>query len=137
MISGLEKKLDEIVSIYVRARADWKCIVCRRRYMPVRGRNGLPRQNMLTASHYFNRWKRSVRWDLDNLDSVCIFCHTAIENSKNDPVNGFVYKKYMIEKLGIMEFEMLRIKSTKVKIFNDSDYEKMYNDFYSKVKALK
>ena len=137
MISGLEKKLDEIVSVYARAKADWKCIKCRRRYMPVKGRNGIPRQNILTASHYFNRWKKSTRWDIDNIDPACIFCHTEIENSKKKPVDGFVYKEYMINKLGIMGFEELEFKSNKVKIYTEEELKKMYNDFYSKVKALK
>jgi hypothetical protein len=124
--SVLAKKLDDITSVIVRIRADWRCIKCGRRYEPIRSRfNGLPRQNMLTTSHYWNRWRHSVRWDYANLDAMCKFCHDEVEHKKHEEVDGFNYENYMFEKLGQAEYERMMRRSEEVAFFTTSHLKMM------------
>ena len=110
--SILIKKIDDCVSLIIRIKAEWTCVKCQRKYPPVLSRRtGLPAQNLMTTSHYFNRGDMSIRWDYEDLDAICIFCHQKIENHKKDDVEGFNYEQYMINKLGAQRFELLRQKS--------------------------
>lgn len=108
----LVKSIDDTMSLIVRIRGDWTCIKCKRLYPPfVSQRTKLPAQNIMTNSHYFGRGKWGTRFDFKNTDPMCIFCHQKVENHKEETVEGFNYKEYMLAKLGEQGFELLRQKS--------------------------
>lgn len=110
--SKLVKSLDDIMSLIVRIRGDWTCIKCKRTYPPVISRTtGLPAQNIMTNSHFFGRGHWATRYDFDNTDPMCLFCHAKVENHKYEDVEGFNYEEYMIKKLGQARLDVLKMKS--------------------------
>ena len=96
----LIKKLDYHFSQAVRKRDNWRCIKCGRRFPP-------PTQ-ALHCSHFFKRGDESVRWDFENCDSLCYFCHRFAEINKS---KGRWYYEFKLEQLGEERFEELRIRS--------------------------
>ena len=112
--SKVIKKLDEVTSLIVRIKADWTCQKCHRKYPPVMSlRTGLPAQNIMTTSHFFSKGAggMGIRFDYDDLDALCIFCHQKIENHKHEFIEGFNYEKYMREKLGDEKYQLLEYKA--------------------------
>ena len=65
--------LDRMFSRLVRSRADWACVRCGKRF-----RWG---DSALHCSHFHSRRLKSVRFDLENGESMC----AASALSKNDP----------------------------------------------------
>jgi hypothetical protein len=96
--SKIKKDLDTIVSLIVRARDNWTCQKCGTKY-----RIG---QRGLTTSHFWNRLKLSVRWNLKNLDALCLGCHTQVEHEKQ----GW-YRTWKIAQLGVEDYNALEEKS--------------------------
>ena len=108
----LIKSCDALMSLIVRIKANWTCVKCQRHYPPfISQRSGLPAQNIMTNSHYFGRGKWGTRFDFNNCDGMCIFCHQKVENNKKETVEGFNYEAYMIAKIGEAKLELLRQKS--------------------------
>lgn len=84
-----EKNLDDAVSLFVRNR-DKRCVRC-------------GSDKALTCSHFYTRNARSVRWDLENLDTVCWGCHSYWERRKNGE-----YLDWKKKQLGTTRFLALR-----------------------------
>lgn len=134
--SKIIHKIDEVTSLIVRIRGEWKCIKCQRVYPPVISkRTGLPAQNLMTASHYFSRGKFGTRWELENQDPMCIFDHQKVENNKKEIVEGFNYEEYMKNKLGSKRFEVLRIKSEMRAKYSITDLEFLLDDFQKQLRT--
>lgn len=66
MAKGIEKKLDELLSKFIRSANS--CEVC--------GRTGL-----LNCHHFIGRRVRPLRWALENLICCCSSCHTMGKTS--------------------------------------------------------
>lgn len=106
------EELDDIVSLVVRIKANWVCVKCHKRYAPhLSELTGLPAQKLMTASHYFSRKKYGTRWDFDNIDAMCLFCHQKVENNKKEWVEGFNYELFMLNKLGEKRFDLLQYRA--------------------------
>lgn len=108
----LVTSIDDIFSLIIRIKGDWTCVKCKRTYPPVISRiTGLPAQNIMTNSHYYGRGKYGTRWDEDNCDPMCIFCHQKVENNKTNEIEGFHYQEYLIKKIGEQRFLLITEKS--------------------------
>ena len=59
----------------------------------------------LQASHFFGRRMESVRYDLQNVDCLCIGCHKAFTDSKEE------YRMWKIEYLGQKEYDLLCLRA--------------------------
>lgn len=80
---------------------------------------------MMTNSHFFKRGLWGTRWDFDNQDAMCTFCHSAIENHKTDWIEGFNYQEFMVAKIGVSGLEALRIKSEREMHFKEWELKKI------------
>lgn len=103
---------DNTMSLVIRIGGNWTCIKCKRTYPPVVSKiTKLPAQNIMTNSHFFGRGNWGTRYDLENGDPMDIFCHSKIENHKDETIEGFNYTEYMIKKVGTEKFEHMKIKA--------------------------
>jgi len=108
----LEKELDAITSKVVKKRDRYVCQRCRKKHD--KGSRGLH------CSHYFSRRYRGTRWELANLDSLCLGCHRLCEGDKQ----GW-YSDYKKNQLGDSAFEYLRVKAYGITKFTSQDLEFM------------
>lgn len=58
---------DSLFSNYIRERDGWKCVSCKTQYHP-------PTKG-LHCSHYISRRNWGTRFDPDNCDALCYYCH--------------------------------------------------------------
>jgi hypothetical protein len=132
----VEAELDVVFSKLVRAKANWKCLICERDYSgnhcDTESERGKIRRK-LNNSHYIGRAHKGTRWDYDNCDSICIFCHQRIENEKKNTIKvagkWFNYEEYKKETLGITRFDLLMLKGTKVTKYNLAELEILLQEF--------
>jgi Bacteriophage Lambda NinG protein len=93
----LEKKIDDIFSLYIRARDNYRCICC--------GAN--EHIQVIQCGHLITRSRRVVRWDEKNADAQCRPCNLIHE------YNPEIYTKLWIEKYGLKAYNELVEKSWK------------------------
>lgn len=105
---GLVKKLDKVVSEYVRAR-DKRCVTC----------NSTER---LGCGHIFSRIAYSTRWDLENCHAQCWACNYKHEY---DP---YPYMQWAEQKLGKDGLEALHIRYNTPRKFKDHDLEDLIKE---------
>lgn len=95
---------DEVFSQYIRYR-DKKCVRCG---SPVQFNGVKPVSHQ--ASHYFGRSKESVRFDPENVDTLCFGCHRIWGS---DDKEG--YRQFKIKQLGLAGFNQLQVRSNRYK----------------------
>lgn len=128
----VEAELDAITSMIVRVRANWTCKKCGRRYDPeIDEKTNLPKQQLISWSHFFGRGSSSkgVRWDLDNGDALCIYCHQQVENNKTNTVGQFNYRQFKIDQLGQDRFDILEFKAKSVTKYTLFDLQMMLEEY--------
>ena len=83
---GIKRTLtDKLFSDIVREHGNWECVRC--------GRKHEKSENTCDNSHYWGRGMKSVRWDLENCDTLCkIPCHSG-KDSSNPAKFGWEYQK--------------------------------------------
>lgn len=114
----LVKKLDDIVSKIVRLR-DKNCIRC-------------GSTKALTCSHFWNRNRKSTRWDLDNCDAACFPCHMFhLEKQKM----GW-YRDFKLKQLGTDKYELLEVRANTTTKYDVIDLEIMYRQFVEQYKLM-
>jgi hypothetical protein len=93
---------DKVFSVLIRSKAK-KCMMC--------GKLGTGDDGIfgLQASHYFSRRKWNVRYDEENVDSVCISCHKAVHEGKK--IFNESYEEFKIHQLGQRGFDLLTLRS--------------------------
>jgi hypothetical protein len=89
---------DKLFSEYIR-RKSGKCQRCGKLGTGPQGIHGLQ------ACHYYSRRKWSVRYDLDNVDALCIACH---QWSNRKPAE---YESWKIQQLGQNGFDLLTLRA--------------------------
>ena len=92
-ITGLDKKFSQ----YIRARDNWTCQRCFKRYVPP--------TNALHCSHIFSRRNKSTRFDPDNAVALCYGCHSHMDTHPLEK-----YRWYEI-KYGRSRFQRILVKS--------------------------
>jgi len=121
--SDYMKAADDLISLYIREAADWKCARCGKQHNRGSGR--------LTHSHYIARDDKRFRYDLNNGDPLCWMpCHTDWESRKNT-----TYKKYKIEQLGLNYVEaMEKISlSSSIMDIDEDELKKLPPGLYNKL----
>jgi hypothetical protein len=110
---------DVLFSKLVRERDGHKCVRC--------GRKHEEYKNTLDCSHFWGRGSKSVRWDMENADSLCRYpCHQG-SNSSHPGQFGWEYQKqikghngcpddgeytkFKIKQLGQNNFDLLMIRA--------------------------
>ena len=98
-------KADKVFSQVVRLR-DRKCMRCG---SAVKFNDkGLPISHQ--ASHFFGRGQESTRYDLRNVDALCMACHIIWGSKDRED-----YREFKIKQLGKKGFDLLLIKSKTTK----------------------
>lgn len=92
-------KADRFFSLYIRERDNWTCQRCGKIF-------NRDEPNILQNSHYHGRASESTRFDPDNCDSACHYCHRYWESHKAE------YKKFKENQLGKERFKLLNIRNT-------------------------
>jgi len=98
------RPLDTKFSNYIRKKSNWKCEFCGK----VCRINGIWVAK-LEASHYIGRRKESVRFDPDNVNSLCFTCHKHLGGYHRDE-NG-EYDLWMKKKLGDKRYRALILRA--------------------------
>ena len=70
------RQSDILFSKYIRQRDGWRCFRCKKQF-----EENAPN---LHASHFWGRGKESTRFDPENVDAVCSFCHRYFESNPAD-----------------------------------------------------
>lgn len=79
-------KQDKEFSHFIRARARWRCELCKRKF---------PEEiKKLDCAHFFGRRNKSVRYDQDNASALCFYCHKYLGE------NPLLHYWYQYQKLG-------------------------------------
>lgn len=107
------KILQQLVNRYVRQRDGNFCISCNK-----------PFNGKCDAGHFFSVGNYpSVRFDLRNINSQCIRCNQYNGGSLLE------YRKYLIDKIGISEFEDLERKAHQNRQFDISELKEMIEEY--------
>ncbi len=103
-LSRLKKKLDSLISLYVRKRASdsmgmAKCVSCGRvePYMS------------LQCGHYISRSHYATRYDLRNCHPQCVRCNIFLKGAYPE------YSNYLLNKFGLDWYKQLLIDGAKIK----------------------
>lgn len=94
-------KADKVFSQAIRCR-DRKCMRCG---SPVKfNSKGLPVSHQ--ASHYFGRGQESTRFELNDVDTLCMACHRYWGSDHRED-----YRNFKIKQLGQKGFDLLILQS--------------------------
>ena len=88
--------LDRMFSRLIRAQAKWTCVYCGKTYS---------NRSLLQCSHFHSRRLRSVRFDPENCECMCLRCHQMLD------MHPRVYDAWKRLQLGEERFEALRLRS--------------------------
>lgn len=94
-------KADQKFSQYIRLR-DKKCMRCGS--LVELNDKGLPISHQ--ASHYWSRRNENTRFESDNVDCLCFYCHSLWGGDYRDE-----YKEFKIKKLGIERYKSLDVQA--------------------------
>lgn len=94
-------KADRTFSQYIRLR-DRECKRCHSRVEL--NDNGLPISHH--ASHYFGRGKEGTRFDIDNVDCLCMGCHKIWGSDNREE-----YRRFKIRQIGERGFQLMELKA--------------------------
>ena len=111
--SDYTKILQQLVNRYVRQTDGNFCISCNKEV-----------QGKIDAGHMFSVGNYpSVRFDLRNINSQCIRCNQYNGGSLLE------YRKYLIEKIGLKEFEDLEEKAHQNRQFSIPELKEMIEEY--------
>ena len=82
---------DRKIREFVFKRDGYKCVFCKR---------SREQGWKIEPSHYWGRADSALRYELDNIDTLCAKCHMDHEPNKQ----GF-YREWKIKQLGIVRYE--------------------------------
>ena len=98
------RQSDKLFSIYIRKRDKWRCVRC--------GKQHDEHSHNFGVSHFYSRRKESVRFDPENVDSMCNHpCHSEWEHEKKE---GREYYNFKINQLGKMRFDILTVRAHQI-----------------------
>jgi hypothetical protein len=115
--------LDALFSLYVRARAGWKCERCGK-YYPEGERQGLD------CSHFMGRANKGTRWAEDNAAAHCRGCHQYLG------ANPILFVDWIINHIGGQRYAALRAKASKPTKWTPFDREMIAWEFYEKLEKI-
>lgn len=88
---------DIAMSDYIRAKAGWKCEICKKPFGP--------KSPELDCSHLWNRGDstRSARYDEDNAMAACRSCHEMLSRNKR------FHHAIFLQRLGARRYDRLKL----------------------------
>jgi len=89
---------DKEFSRAIKYRDNWTCQRCHRQH-PIGS-------SLLQTSHYFGRIKESVRFDIENVDTLCFGCHQYSGSTDREE-----YRNFKIKQLGQAGFDKLTLRA--------------------------
>jgi len=91
-------KADQAFSLYIRERDRWTCQRCFKIYEHDTKR--------IHNSHYWGRGRESTRFDPENCDALCFYCHDQWEGEKQGD-----YKLFKEKQLGATRYKLLMARA--------------------------
>ena len=109
-------KLDKMFSDFIRARDKYTCQFCGNRFDPYvpYGLQGLD------CSHFWGRASKATRFDPENADALCTYCHFKHEPNKQ----GF-YREFKIKQLGQEGYDALEKRARSIIKFGEVQTREM------------
>jgi hypothetical protein len=92
-------KADDAFSIYIRTRDGWRCVRCKKSFSENKGG--------LDCSHYWSRGKEGTRFDPENCDALCKYCHDLWGHGDGRDL----YREFKIKQLGEAGFKALMVRA--------------------------
>jgi len=121
-VNDLEKKLDRVVSEYVRRKEKGICYTCG---------NVKPSWKYQEAGHYKGRISMGTRFDERNIHCQCRICNQWMGGNKE------VYKVKLVEQYGPGIIEELDRKSSQIKVFDIGELQDLIKEYKMKIKKVK
>jgi hypothetical protein len=117
---GIEKKLDEVVKLIAFAR-DGECVTCPL-WLEIKKGNPQPHipSWVMQPGHFITRGAHAVKWDLRNVYQQCKTCNYLHEYHPE------VLANYVVNTLGVEEFEKLVFDGNKTKKYLMPELEELY-----------
>lgn len=102
--------LDKLFSQYIRMRAIQLCGGCERCLTPkydIEKEDGniFPAWKQLDCAHLLGRWKKSIRWDVDNAIGACGGCHLVIDRDHSEK------EAFIVSHLGQERYDLLKARA--------------------------
>lgn len=92
--------LDSLFSLYIRAKAGWKCERCGKFYPE-------GERNALDCSHFVGRVHKGTRWSEDNAAAHCRGCHQHLG------ANPILFVDWILNHMGDQRYASLRARAAK------------------------
>ena len=119
-VKGLVKKLDKVVSEYVRRLEKGVCYTC----------GNVKPWKYQEAGHYKGRTSMGTRFFLKDIHCQCKICNQWMGG------NLKVYKTKLIEQYGPGIIEELDRKSSQIKVFDIGELQDLIKEYKDKIKKL-
>jgi hypothetical protein len=116
----LEKQIDDIFSLYIRTRDNYRCICC----------SANENIQVIQCGHLITRSRRAVRWDEKNADAQCRPCNLIHE------YNPEIYTKLWIKKRGLKAYNKLVEKSWRPIKHSLQELENILSYYKSKLREV-
>jgi len=107
-------KRDTLFSKLIKER-DQRCSFCGKQ------------ETKLENSHYWGRANKSTRFDPENCDLLCFYCHLTHEGSKQ----GF-YREWKLKQLGTKKYNALERRARTPVTYRTYEKEKIYERLKSR-----
>lgn len=125
MNSKIIAELDRVFSIYIRTKyADRlgyaKCYTC----------GALMHWSKLHNGHFYSRRFFSTRWNENNCRPQCFKCNVALGG------NLAVYSEKLLEELGTIDYENLRIKHNEIANYTSAQLKLILNNYLEKLQGI-
>lgn len=127
-LSDHKKELQVLVNKYVRIRDTGReCISCDRELRDAKGKGGF-----VDASHFWSQGGNpSVRFDLDNIHSACIYCNRDLHG------NLLEYRPRLIKRIGQKRFDALEVRRTEENRLSIPEVILLKETYRDKLRKLK
>lgn len=94
---------DQLFSLYIREKADWKCEYCHK--------DCSTNHRGIHTSHYWGRGRENTRYDPENSNAFCFHCHMRLGHGDGRDE----YRAFKIKQLGEKGFKDLEIRAHQYK----------------------
>lgn len=119
---------DRWFSLYIRARDNWTCQRCGRKYPPyIEGADNSHLKG-LHCSHCATRGSHSTRVEPDNAVALCYGCHSYLDAHYHEK------EQFFIDRLGEDRYwELKRLPPLRGFFKNNKEYSKKFRDLFREI----
>lgn len=134
----IDTELNAVFSLYIKCRDNWQCVRCGMLFqIPLNHTETARRADKtsfewLDNSHYFGRGRwPNLKFEKDNCDALCRFCHNDFENKKSTD-----YKEFKENQLGSERYEALLKKKNGVLRLREPDKIDLMNWLLEEIEVM-